>query len=267
MTTKLQTILQILQTVPVFQRSRVADLELLARSIKYIYASRKEVLYRQGDPCEGFHIVVYGRIKMSLKSWNGTDKPLQLIETGCCFGDITMFNGEPYFMDVQALEDCALLYIPRKSIVELIERDSQFAMSMLGSLAARVRGLVGDIESFSLQPPVTRLVTYLLRLLPENCAKSAKVDLSISKQVVAARLNLAPETLSRHFKELSDMGLVSVQGRTVLVHDVDKLGTFLGESSKRLADSNKQRAYPESAGAALATGPGKSLAPPRPGSD
>jgi CRP-like cAMP-binding protein len=90
-------------------------------------------------------------------------------------------------------------------------------------------------------------VTYLLRLLPEKCAKSAKVDLSISKQVVAARLNLAPETLSRHFKELSDMGLVTVKGRTVLVHDVDKLGTFLGENSKRLADADRHRGHPESA--------------------
>lgn len=169
------------------------------------------------------------------------------MDAGCCFGDITMFNGEPYFMDVQALEDCALLYIPRQAVVELIERDSQFAMRMLGSLSARVRGLIGDIESFSLQPPVTRLVTYLLRLLPEKCAKSAKVDLSISKQVVAARLNLAPETLSRHFKELSDMGLVTVKGRTVLVHDVDKLGAFLGENSKRLADADRHRSHAESA--------------------
>lgn len=246
MTTKLQTILQILQTVPVFQQSRVVDLELLARSIKYHYAARKEIIYRQGDACDGFHVIVYGRIKMSLMSWNGADKPLQLMEAGCCFGDITMFNQQPYFMDVQALEDCALLYIPRKAIVELIERDSQFAMRMLGSLSSRVRGLIDDIESFSLQPPAARLVTYLLRLLPENCAKSARVDLSISKQVVAARLNLAPETLSRHFKELSDMGLVTVKGRTVLVHDVDKLGTFLGENSKRLADADRHRGHPKS---------------------
>ena len=174
MTTKLQTIIHILQTVPVFAQSRVADLELLARSIKYIYATRKEILYRQGDPCEGFHVIVYGRIKMSLISWNGTDKPLQLMDAGCCFGDITMFNGEPYFMDVQALEDCALLYIPRQAVVELIERDSQFAMRMLGSLSARVRGLIGDIESFSLQPPVTRLVTCWCMTLTNWAPSSAK---------------------------------------------------------------------------------------------
>ena len=82
MTTKLQTIIHILQTVPVFAQSRVADLELLARSIKYIYATRKEILYRQGDPCEGFHVIVYGRIKMSLMSWNVCVQPIHIADRG-----------------------------------------------------------------------------------------------------------------------------------------------------------------------------------------
>lgn len=225
-------ITQLLGSVPLFQQAEAHYLERLARTVQRIYAERKKILFKQGDACDGFHVIVYGRIKMSLVAWNGVDKPIQLMGPGECFGDITMFNEQPYFLNVQTLEDSLLLYIPRQSIIELIEHDSRFALRMLASLAVRVRGMVDDIESFSLQPPAARLVTYLMRLLPSNCMKTARIELTLNKNIVAAHLNLTPETLSRYFKELSQAGLVSVHGRTVQVHDVDALGHYLDEQSK-----------------------------------
>lgn len=221
------TLLQLLRNVPLFCHARDEDLETLAGKARRIRAKRKEILYRQGDPCDGFHVVVYGQIKMSLLSWQGADKPIQLIGQGGCFGDITMLNGEGYFLNVQALEDSLFLYLPREAIVQLIERNSAFAMAMLRSLSSRVKGIVDDIESYSLQPPTQRLVRYLLRLLPSDGAKTAQIRLSICKNVVAGHLRLTPETLSRCFKELADARLVSVEGRSVLVHDVAELAAFL----------------------------------------
>lgn len=224
---------QLLRQVPIFSHVQPQDLERLARSCRRVYASRKQPLFRQGDPCDGFHVIVYGMIKMSLTSWKRADKPVQLIGQGGCFGDITMFSGQQYFLNVQALEDSLFLYVPRAAIVQLIEHDSAFAMQLLASLSERVKGMMGDIESFSLQPPAARLVSYLMRLLPANCSKSARIDLSISKNVVAAHLNLTPETLSRYFRELTESGLVTVEGRCVTVHDVDALGRYMDRHCQR----------------------------------
>ncbi|APW40754.1 hypothetical protein RD110_16715 [Rhodoferax koreense] len=221
------TLLQLLRNVPLFRHAGDEDLALLAAKARRVRARRKEVLYRQGDPCDGFHVVVYGQIKMSLLSWQGADKPIQLIGQGGCFGDITMLNGEGYFLNVQALEDSLFLYLPRDAIVQLIERNSAFAMAMLRSLSSRVKGIVDDIEAYSLQPPTLRLVRYLLRLVPGDGAKTAQIRLSIRKNVVAGHLSLTPETLSRCFKELIAARLVAVEGSSVLVHDVAQLTAFL----------------------------------------
>jgi CRP-like cAMP-binding protein len=223
---------QALKRLPLFSQARIADLELLARSAHKVYAKRKEILFNQGDPCEGFNVVVYGRVKMSLPTWVGGEKPVQIIEAGSSFGDITMFNGDSYFMNVQALEDSLFYYVPREAIMQLISNDPQFAMHMLGSLSSKVKSLVDDIESFTLQPPAARLITYLLRLLPHDCAKTAKIELNMNKNIVAAQLNLTPETLSRYFKELMNKGLVTVEGRWVFVHDVDQLGVYLSQCGK-----------------------------------
>lgn len=132
-------------------------------------------------------MLVSGKVKLSLVSSQGIDKPLDFVAPGGSFGDITMLLERPYYLTAQALEDSLLLYPPRNAIVQLIENDSRFAMRMLASLSMRMRNVVDDIESFSLQPPAARLVTYLLRLLPPGSMTPAKIELSIHKNVVAAQ--------------------------------------------------------------------------------
>ena len=234
MPSNLQRYLQILRDLPLFQEARLTDLQTLATSVRTVHAPRKHILFKRGDPCEGFHLVVQGRLKLSLVSPAGVDKPLQFIDPGDCIGDITMFLERPYYLTAQALEDCLLMFVPREAIIKMIELDSQFAMRMLASLSMRMRNVVDDIESFSLQPPAARLVTYLMRLLPPGSMSSAKVTLTMNKNMVAAHLNLTPETLSRYFRELTDFGLVTLEGRNVLVHDIDRLGDYLAKRSKTL---------------------------------
>lgn len=224
--------LQLLRNVPLLQEARQADLETLATSVRLVHAVRKDVIFKRGDMCNGFHLVVYGRIKLSLVTSQGADKPLQIIETGSCLGDIPMFLERPSRLTAQAVEDSLLAYVPREAIQHLIEHDSRFAMRMLASLSMRMRNVVDDIEAFSMQPPAARLVTYLMRMLPPGSMTRAKIKLTLNKNVVAAQLNLTPETLSRYFRELTDRGLVTLDGRTVLVHDIDQLGEYLASQSK-----------------------------------
>ena len=221
-----------LRRLPLFQEARPRDIDALAPLVRLVHVPRRTTLFKQGDPCDGFHLLVYGRVKLSLKSAHDLEKPLHIAEAGDSFGDITMFLERPYYLLGQTLEDSLLVYVPREAILQLISQDSRFALRMMASLSMRMRGVVDDIESFSLQPPAARLVTYLMRMLPPGAMNDAKIELHVNKNTVAAQLNLTPETLSRYFRALSDQGLVTLQGRTVLVHHVDRLGEYLAHQSK-----------------------------------
>lgn len=218
---------QLLRALPLFRQVSQAEIDQLAGLVRLVHAQRKQLLYAKGEPCEGFYAVVYGKVKLALVSSRGLEKPLEIVGPGGTLGDVTMFLERAFYLSATALEDSLLIFVPRQAVLAMIERDAGFALRMLASLSTRMRHVVDDIESFALQPPAARLVTYLMRMLPEGSCAPVKIELDIRKNLVAAQLNLAPETLSRHFRDLSDRGLITLDGRTVVVHDIDKLGDFV----------------------------------------
>ncbi len=216
-----------LMHLPMFQVADTDDVKQLAAQADMLHVSAKHLLFKVGDPCDGFYILMYGRVKLSIITPKALEKPLQIMQAGECFGDITMFLNLPYYLQAETLEDCALIFLPRDAILTQIKQNGSLALRMLGSLSIRMRQVVDDIEAFSLQPPAARLVTYLIRLLPPDSVQSAHIQLQVKKNIIAAQLNIAPETLSRYFRELTNRGLITLIGNTVTVHDIDALGEYM----------------------------------------
>lgn len=129
---------------------RKEEIDRIAAGTSEHYAARGGVLFRKGDPCEGFHVVVYGQIKLAFISPGGTEKVLEIMMPGQSFGEAVMFMDKPYLVYAQALADSMLLHIAKSAVLEEIERDPQFARRMIAGLSRRLHGLVADLESYSL---------------------------------------------------------------------------------------------------------------------
>jgi CRP-like cAMP-binding protein len=110
----------------------------------------------------------------------------------------------------------------------MLETDASFARRMLAGLALRLHGLIRDVESYSLRSSTQRVIGFLLQRSGHGDEESGdvEIDLPTSKQVIASRLNLTPETLSRIFHDLTAAKLISVHGKHVTVHGVKKLREY-----------------------------------------
>ena len=143
-----------------------------------------------------------------------------------------MFMDRPYPVFSESLADSLLLHISRNAVIDLLEQDTSFARHMLGGLSMRLHSLVQDVESYSLRSSTQRVIGFLLQHCDRECeGRSLAPDaqtfaLPTSKQVIASRLNLTPETLSRIFHDLSEAGLITVQGKQITIHDVCRLREF-----------------------------------------
>ncbi|HSN45794.1 MAG TPA: Crp/Fnr family transcriptional regulator [Casimicrobiaceae bacterium] len=219
-----------LANLPLFKELAPAEIDRLAAGTTELFVPRGEIVFQRGDPCVGFHAVVYGQVKLSFVTPQGGEKVVEIISPGFTFGEALMFMDKPYIVMAQALSDTLLLHVAKEAVFHGIEHDPGFARRMLAGLSRRVHALMADVESYSLQSGTQRVIGYLLRQEAEGGEGQASytVRLPTSKSIVASRLNLTPEHFSRILHELVDRGLVAVEGRDVRIVDAQKLRDYTG---------------------------------------
>lgn len=216
----------LLSHVPLFNGLEPEEISRIARGTREVNARRGDILFHKGDACSGFHLVVYGQIKLAFTSSQGSEKVVDLMGQGQTFGEAVMFMEKPYMVYAQALVDSQLLHISKSVILKELENDPKLGRKMIAGLSIRLHHLVTDVESYSLHSGRQRIIGYLLRDNLDDDAKSLTVTLPTHKGVIASRLNLTQEHFSRILHELTENGLITVQGRKIGIPDVDRLRNY-----------------------------------------
>ncbi len=218
----------LLSHVPLFNGLVSEEIARIARGTREVHAVRNDILFHKGDTPTGFHLVVYGQIKLAFTSSQGGEKVIEILGQGETFGEAVMFMDKPYLVYAQALTDSLLLHISKAVIMEELENDPKLGRKMIAGLAMRLHHLVTDVESYSLHSGRQRIIGYLLReyMDAKKPSKSLTVTLTTNKGIIASRLNLTQEHFSRILHELSDRGLIVVEGRKIHIPDVEKLREY-----------------------------------------
>ena len=215
----------LLTHVPLFNGLDPDEIARIAHATREIHILKGETLFHRGDPCIGFHLLVYGQVKLAFTSAQGNEKIVEIIGQGQSFGEAIMFLDKPYVVSAQALTDAMLLHISKAAIFEELEHDYNLARKMLAGMAMRLHQLMNDVESYSLHSGKQRIIGYLLRELPESDQNGSNVILTLpsNKGAIASRLNLTQEHFSRILHELTNLGLIVVEGKKIHIPSVAKL--------------------------------------------
>jgi CRP/FNR family transcriptional regulator, dissimilatory nitrate respiration regulator len=217
----------LLAHLPLFCELSADEIGRIALGAREMQLARGNVLFQRGDPCNGFYVVIHGRIKLALTSPQGIEKVLELIGPGQSFGEAVMFMNRPYPVFAQALTDTLVLHIGKQVIAGEIDSDPVFCRKMLAGLSIRLHRLIQTVESISLRSPAQRVIDYLLQGLDEiKEGLDVRVSLTANKNVIASNLNVTPETFSRVLRNLSDAGLIKVEGKDVCISDITRLRAY-----------------------------------------
>ncbi|WP_018151841.1 Crp/Fnr family transcriptional regulator [Leeia oryzae] len=217
----------VLRNMPLFQQLTDSQLDEIHHATTEIRAERGDMLFQKGDSPSGIHHVIFGQVKLAFSSEQGAEKVLQIFGPGQSFGEAVVFLDRPYPVYAQALADVLILHVDKNAIFAALARDVGLARKMLGGLSLRLHELVRDVESYSLNSAIQRVIGYLLNSdLRQTEDNKGYVELPASKHVIASRLNLTPETLSRIFNQLSAEELIQVENRTIHLLDIARLQQY-----------------------------------------
>lgn len=218
-----------LGSLPLFKHMQDSERERLAAGCRLGRFERGQLVFRAGEPCEGFHVVVLGQVKLFALSPQGSEKIIELCGPGYSFAEAVMFLNAPYIVSAQTLSESLLLTVGKQAVLSEVERNPDFALRMLAGLAQRLHGLVKDVQAYTLHSGVQRVISYLLsesQPSSEGLGKPAVVSLAVSKASVASRLSVTPEYFSRVLHELESAGLISVQRRDIHLLDPVRLANY-----------------------------------------
>lgn len=198
----------------------------IAAGTLFIEVPCGNVLFRRGDPCPGFHIVVRGRIKLSLHGMRGTEKVIDLPGAGQSFGEAVMFLDAPYSVSAEAIADTRLLHVAKSAVFAELDRDPLLARRIIAGLSARLHHMVREIELQTLHSGTQRLASYLLGLVDPRDTTSARIELPARKNIIASRLNLTHEHFSRLLHALAAAGAIRLQGACIRIPDLAALRKY-----------------------------------------
>lgn len=200
--------------------AELAQLASATHERRYI---RGAMIFQKGDRPTGLYIVVSGKIKEFCQSPEGAERIIEVLGPDQTCGESALFHNAPYPCCVAALTNALLLHIDKTALDRMIDQAPGVAKQILSALSLRMLTVLRDIESYSQHTPVQRIIAYLIELTEGSEATDVAITLPAAKFVIASRLGITPEALSRAFRDLAEAGLLEVRGSRITVPDMARL--------------------------------------------
>jgi CRP-like cAMP-binding protein len=181
----------------------------------------RDVLFREGEPAECFCSVLSGYVRLYRLNKDGREADIRICGPGDTFAECLLPMGDKYLYNAQAAENTTLARFDLQRVRALAEQETDVAKAIIRCLSDHLRTTMDCIANDRLQTAPQRVAHYLLT----HCATDggpALIRLPFQKSLLAGKLGLAPEALSRAFSSLRRAG-VTVRGRTIQISDVHAL--------------------------------------------
>lgn len=184
---------------------------------------RGVILVRENEPAAFLHIVVEGLVEMFAAT--GTrETTLDIVAPVGVFVLAAVLNDEVCLQSARTLEPSSILLIPAAKVRFAVESDSAFTRAIVRELARSYRRAIKDLKSQKLRTSAERLANWLLRTeKDQGCC--GVVEILVEKRILASRLGMTPENLSRAFSTLRSYG-VEVEGSRVELLEPAALSGF-----------------------------------------
>lgn len=191
----------------------LSDMLLEAAQLRVL--RRGQTIFHHGDTAQSIHIVTSGWVKLYRIAPNGTEAVVGVMTRGQSFGEPIALRRAVYPVSAEATTACELLAVPAKVLLDLLQSRPEAVIAVLAATFLHLQGLIEQIEQLKARSGSQRVAEFLLELCPEG-AESATVILPYDKMLIAGRLGMKPESLSRAFVRLRDHGVRVAQSNAAI---------------------------------------------------
>lgn len=215
-----------LSKVAIFAGLNEGELNFLAQHAVVRQYTPGQIVFSEGDRCEGMYVVESGHVRIFKSSTNGREQVLNIDGPGSSVAELPVFDGGNYPASVSAVDEVTLLFISKQDFQTLCLTHPQVALKVLRVVGGRLRRLVGIIEELSFTTVRHRLAAFLVRAARHGgrqVATGTEIMLPASNQELASQIGTVRELVSRNLSRLQSAGLIQIEGRSAVIPDLKAL--------------------------------------------
>lgn len=183
---------------------------------------RGEVLFWEGDPCAGLHIIQEGSVKLYRLSPQGRQYIVRVLQEGDTCNEVPAFDGGTNPVNVETLEKSKVWVIDDEVLRSLVRAHPDFALKVLSNFGKNLRGLVRMVSEMAFYQVTNRLARLISELPPDEESRPP-----LTQEQLAAQLGTVREVVARSLKELERSGAIRIEDRRIHIADQDALSQWL----------------------------------------
>lgn len=205
----------------------------ISRTAHLHHLADNELLFETGDPATDIFLLSKGRMKLVRLTRSGDEKIIDIIQPGQSFAEAILFQGgSVYPVHAVALGETSVIGINAVTYREAISKSQETCFNMMAVMSQRIHWLLNEVDRLTLHNASYRLIDFLLEeatAASDSASQqnSAIIDLTIPKHVIASRLSIKPETLSRTLKHLANEELIKVNLHQIELLDIQGLKSII----------------------------------------
>lgn len=213
-----------LRAIPYFTNLGEEEAKRVGREVLERSFDRGQLIFLEGESCDGLHIVRSGQVRVFKSSPEGREIVLLIARQGDTFDDVPAFDGGPNPVSAAAIEASTIYIVPRQTLFSLL-KGCPAAVDIVNVLAGRLRHLTGVVEDLSFRSVASRLAKLLLEMAVAE-DKAVPVP-RLTQDEMAAMVGSVRDVIGRALRALEKTGAIKIQGHRILVVNPELLRKML----------------------------------------
>jgi CRP/FNR family transcriptional regulator, dissimilatory nitrate respiration regulator len=215
---------ELLTRSPFFVGLSPKEIEDVFSRIQYSVKSfgKGQTIAQREEEIKNLCIVLEGTVKGEMVDFSGKILKVEEIPALQPLAHAVMFSNVNRFpVDVVALEDCKILFIPRADVLRLMQGNELILSNFLKAVSNRAQFLTKKLWFLSFKTIKEKVAHYLLSIAKSETRTT--IILPKSHQELAEFFGVTRPSLARVFAEMQNEGIITINRREISIIDKRKL--------------------------------------------
>ena len=217
---------EVVRRAPLFTALDEAAAISLRASMDTVKIAKGSILFKEGDDGEHLYVIIDGKLKLGTSSGDGRENLLSILGPGEMFGELSLFDPGPRTSTATAVTDAKLLSLSHEKVIPWLKQNPEVSLQLLTRLSQRLRRTneaVGDLVFSDVPGRVAKALIDLGDRFGKTTPEGLLVNHDLTQEELAQLVGASRETVNKALADFAGRGWLKLDGRSVLIADVDRL--------------------------------------------